>query len=171
MDYPGKVISGGFISGAKGSCFAVQTGNNTLLMCSSKSYSISLQTSVIRNALARSTGRLNYVQISNVLSQNKAYFNNGFSQDTQNIYLNKSALGLPTGLNLSLESLFAALLVQLLNNTGLGTDSKITCQWLSYGDKDGDMLYFTAQITFKKALAVVDGYETQPVYAISPLDF
>ncbi|MBH8563765.1 hypothetical protein I8748_16465 [Nostoc sp. CENA67] len=170
-DYPGKVIFGGSIFGARGNSLASQPGNSALLIVNSKSLAINLQASTIKAGLCKTVSKLLYAQINNVLSSNTAYFNNGFSQDSSSVYFSKSALGLPIGLNLSLEALFVSLLIQWGKKIGLGDDSKINSQWLGYGDKDGDKLYFTIQLSFKKQLTVVDSYEIQPVYTISPLDF
>lgn len=170
-DYPGKVISGGLICGAINNSLAYRSGNSILLIATSKSFGLLINFSLVTNALGKSTGRSLYQQINNVLSQNRAYFNNAFSQDLNNIYLNKSVLGLTSGLNLSLEALFVAVLIQWANNIGLGSESKIQSQWLSYGDLDNGYIYFVIQITFRKAVTVADTYEIQPIYTISPLGF
>lgn len=172
MTIPSRIISGGAIVPCQGN------SNSQIIQGGTSSYTARFSSVAYRlissfTVYGLSKGRCFLIvsAIPNLQSLTKIYFNNAFSQDLNNVYLSKSSLGLPTELNLSLEAFFVALLLQWVNKVGLGTDSRVNSQWLSYGDKDGDKLYFVGQLTFKKALTVVDNYEIQPVYTISPLDF
>jgi hypothetical protein len=154
-DYPARVIPGG-----------------TLLPSRLTSVSRLILGGVNSPSNSKSTARLvNTSSLLSIESPLKIYFNNGFSQDAQNIYLSKSALGLPVGLNLSLEAFFVACLLQWAINLKNGDDQKITSQYLAYADKQGSYIYFTVEVTLKVALSAIDDYELQPVYTLSPLDF
>jgi hypothetical protein len=170
-DYPGIRIGNTAVSVGNLKSVGLSINNSSISQGISRSFGKLIQTSTVVGGLSKLIGKTIPNNFRNYLSTNKAYFNNAFNQDSANIYLSKSALGLPTALNLSLEALFAALLIQWTNNIGLGSEAKIQAQWLSYGDLDDGYLYFTIEITFRKAVTVVDGYEIQPAYTISPLDF
>ncbi|BAZ54181.1 hypothetical protein NIES4103_68660 (plasmid) [Nostoc sp. NIES-4103] len=171
MTIPSRIISGGAIVPCQGN------SNSQIIQGGTSSYTARFSSVAYRlissfTVYGLSKGRCFLIAstIPNLQSLTKIYFNNAFSQDLNNVYLSKSSLGL-TGLNLSLEALFVALLIQWANNIGLGSEAKIQAEWLSYGDLDDGYSYFTIGITFRKAVTVVDEYEIQTVYTISPLDF
>lgn len=170
-DYPGICINNIAVSIGNLKLLSSFIGNSNLSQGVNRSFGKIAQTSIVTSGLNKSLGRIIYSQFKNVLPLSKIYFNNGFSQDSVNIYLSKAALGLPAGLNLSYEAFLIALIIQWANNIGLGSESKVQAQWLSYGDIDDGYIYFTIQIIFRKAVTVVDTYEMQPIYSISPLDF
>lgn len=170
-DYPGVRVLNTAISIGNFKSSSLLVGNSITSQGVSKRFGELIQTTTVTSGLSQLIGKIVSNNFRNYLSTNKAYFNNAFSQDSNNIYLFKSALELPTGLNLSLEALFVALIIQWTNNIGLGSQAKIQAQWLSDGDLDNGYVYFTIKLTFRKALIVIDDYEIQPVYTISPLDF
>ncbi|MBH8563772.1 hypothetical protein I8748_16500 [Nostoc sp. CENA67] len=170
-DYPGVRILNTAISIGNLKTASCLVGNGGVSQGVSRSFVKLIPTSIVASGLSKLIGKAIYNNFRDYPATNKAYFNNAFYQDSSNIYLNKSALGLPANLNLSLEALFVALLIQWANNIGLGSEAKIQAEWLSYGDLDDSYLYFTIQITFRKAVTVVDDYEIQLIYSISPLDF
>lgn len=171
-DYPSRVIFGGVIILCRGNSSSQIIKNGSL------NYAARFSSVVYRlipsfTVYGLSKGRCFLIAstIPNLQSLTKIYFNNAFSQDLNNVYLSKSSLGLPTGLSLSLEALFVALLIQWANNIGLGSEAKIQAQWLSNGDLDNGYFCLTFQITFRKVVTAINDYEIQPTYTISPLDF
>ncbi|MDF2388828.1 hypothetical protein JMG10_45870 [Nostoc ellipsosporum NOK] len=169
-DYPSRIISGGAIIQCQGNSNSqISQGGSLRYAARFSSVVYCLISSFTVYGLSNGRCLLIASTMPNVQSLAKTYFNNGFSQDSQFVYLSKSLLGLPVGLNLNLEAFFVALLLLWLNRKQ-GTEQKVEVTLMSDGDKDGNKLYFTIQITFKKAVTVVNDYEIQPVYAISPSD-
>lgn len=172
-NYPGRIITNALLRPSLSKSVSRLVNSLNLIYTARFSSSSRLMLGGINTqALSKSRGQLsNNSPLLNIQSLAKLYFNNGFSQDSQNIYLSKSALALPIGLNLSLEAFFVACLIQWAINTKTGDDQRIVSQFLAFADKQGNHVYFTVEVTFKKLLTVVDDYETQPVYTVSPLDF
>jgi hypothetical protein len=172
-DYPSSIISNAALRPSLSKSLGNTVNSSTLNYTARFSSSSRLILGGINNqSLSKSRGQLSSNSLLlNVQSLAKLYFNNGFSQDSANIYLSKSSLGLPNGLNLSLEAFFVACLMQWAINTKSGDDQKITSQFLAYADKQGSYIYFTIEVSFKKLLTVVDDYELQVNYTLSPLDF
>ena len=172
-NYSATLIGGGGLLGSLGRSQSLVLPSSSIVTINKSSSICNVQTTGLNfqgniKGISQLITNASLLKTKSLLS---ALFNNGFNQDLNNIYLSKSALGLPAGLNLSLEALFVALLIQWANNIGLGSEARVQAQWLSYGDLNEEYLYFTIQVTFKKALTVVDDYEIQPTYTISPLDF
>jgi hypothetical protein len=170
-DYPSRVISGGAILRAQSKSISRILQNGSLgyaARFSSVGYRL-LPGSTLYG-LSKGRGLVITSTLPVIQSPEKIYFNNGFSQDSQNVYLSKTALGLSIGFNLSLESLFVALILQWLNRKQ-GSEQKIDVLLVGDGDKNENYIYFTVEVRFKKLLTVIDDYEVQPVFTLTPLDF
>jgi hypothetical protein len=171
-DYPARVILGGGLRPSLSKDVSRSVNSSSLNYAARFSSIVRIISPGLNvRAISRSRGQLvNLSPLLNIQSLSKLYFNNGFSQDSSNVYLSKSALGLPIGLNLSLEAFFVACLAQWINRKE-GTEQKIDVFLVGDGDKQSNYVYFSIQLTAKKSLTFVDEYEIQPTYAISPLDF